>query len=669
MRCDHIRELKTSCLRAGGFLLLFACRSWNLGEQREDPLARARTKPYHRIFTRKASWLWVASLLALALLLINYSYLPVRHVMLHDPLDGTLKPVRLYYQSAETSTGTHYIFRGEIHRRALVPAGAYVRLRITQDDCLERLAINGREVPIPQAQQCTIISPLTLDVSGYLTQPVNQFEAVVQNKLLGANFNLVASYPCLAAMAKTLGFVVSLWAFWQGLLALKLAPGLRLATLVVMAAGYLYLLWTRFDVRVLDIQGHVDYVISILRFHTLPDPFSNMQSHHPFLYYLSAALVYAGLERVSQIPFYPYLQAFSFGWFIFYIVMQARLVALIISKPFQPHAMLLAGMVPELIFSGASVGNGMMCLAMNMAAFFHLVRWHQKERSQDFLAACGFTALGVLTRTSSVIFIGAILLVLAGRKYNVPRQPFFPRKDAWKAWGMLAVAILSLTATVADNYLFSEKRQEQPIFISNGMRIGQLYPHTLVKNDVRSYLFFDVADHLRRPVINFVEEGKGPRAYYWNDLLKSALVSEWLFFQPPLRLVPELFMSVRAMALLQILIILLFFIGLSSLKTRKSTLRNLPLAAVFLTALGASMGFRMVYPLIGNGDARYILFCGVPLAFFCMESRHALAMYLGRAKAEGVVRGLCLGWVLSVLVFLVFLWLSEHGPALQPGPL
>lgn len=435
-------------------------------------------------------------------------------------------------------------------------------------------------------------------------------------------------------------------------------PHLAGATILVLFAAlalYLaYLTYTSYGERNYDADAHVTYVRYLVEHHRLPPAAHCFVCHHPPLYYLLAAVVYAGCQAAGMQSPVDGLQWLSLALTAGFVAWSVLLVSRFTHRAATVAlATALVVFWPYAVINSVRVHNDTLAAPLFVGALYFLVCWQQAGRERDLWLGALCTALAIWTRANGYVL--ALLLVGAvGWPLVRPRSAGRPRR-AWRPLlpvVMVAVAagLLPLARPPLPNASWCDR------VLGMACRIDARY---FVGNRPANYLLVDAPAYWREPYL-IAEWDDAGRQYFWNHLLKSSLFGT--HNNVPDRETTYAHNRELAQGLNVLLLGLSAYLALGFVVARRELwARSRLLVAACGLSLAGLLAFRIAIPAPHHTDFRHIFPVLVPLSLWYALAVEAHARQ-GRAWLAAT------GWALAipfvVLSALYFLpkreWLVHH---------
>jgi hypothetical protein len=465
-----------------------------------------------------------------------------------------------------------------------------------------------------------------------------------------------------------------------------------------------YLSVTPWSLRTHDVEGHLEYIRYVLEHHGVPRAADGYSFYHPPLYFFWSAIVWRLLEGagLSKDEVLSGLQVqsvvFNLGFSAF-AVATARLwmnAGTVRSKRADPNdapgaarskradpndapgaarskradpnddatareprglfgraglAALVAALIlvwPSSVIHSVLVGNDNLTYLFMGAGLYFASRWWIRGERRDATLAALSGALGVVTKTNSLLVFVVLAVLLAARlaERRYKGQPIRPRRVLQQAWPALALAVASSALALGRSLVDTLAGRQSHVLVANAHR---LTPELLVGNRAENYLWFDTRIFVTQAFTSPWDDGKG-RQLFWNYLLKTGLFGEYHFADATWNLAVALsvmFLGVCA-----------YVIAGTLRRPLSDWYRELPLFAVAGGLLASLAALRMTLPNSCTGDFRYVLPVLVPFVWWYARE---VGEYRARGWIKAAAASAALGWLFAALsvAFVVVVAISE----------
>jgi len=602
-------------------------------------------------------WL-IAVLASVAVLLVavacaSFTFLRPSSVSLRRDASGAPRDVKLPY-SGDESTIQPMEFEMHVRRHGALTPASFV---FVPDDHLISIAVNGRVLPLEG------IDPARLDDygSGFLYPLGRELEAGdnrvvvrVLNKGGGKGGLDVHIDPSrgIAAVELAVAALAALVLIGASMRGMRCRWSSVALAAVAVLARLAYLWVTRSTTRAHDAEEHLDYVQYLLDHHSLPKASEGYAFYHPPLYYLVSALVRAALAaagfglRESVVVLQLESVVFELG-FVAFAAATARLwIQRIPSAELgrrlwsaQGLALLCGALIalwPSSILHAVRIGNDDLTYLCFGGAMYSASRWWlagREARPLHFYLSAGWGALGMVTKTNSLI-IFAVLGALLVARFIENRER---RLRVILAYVVPMVVLFAVATGVALHEAIGAtlSGKQDVLLIANA---AQNTTKLVIGNRAENYLWFDLRTFVTQAFTSAWDDDKG-RQYFWNYLLKTSLFGEWTFS-------PSAAWNLAVILSILCLVMLLVVVAGLALRAWRERYEEFPLWTLATFLVGSLALIRMRVPNSCTGDFRYVLPLLLPLAFGYVR---ALAVFRRRGWMRLAWGGLGAGWLLAAL--------------------
>ncbi|HSO00183.1 MAG TPA: glycosyltransferase family 39 protein, partial [Candidatus Nanopelagicales bacterium] len=391
----------------------------------------------------------------------------------------------------------------------------------------------------------------------------------------------------------------------------------------------------------------------IVQQRALPPAAKCLICHHPPLYYLLGAGVYAFFEATRAAPPILGLQLFSLLITLGFVVYGVLLARRFFEDP--RYIRLTAAFLlfwPYSIHNSVRVHNDTLLGALLVAALYYAVAWYQDGRPRDLYLAAAMSALGVLTKSSAYPLIALLFALIALRLLRPGGRLLLLRRAA-------VVAAVLAAALTLNTFRKGEGPKGAPADLCHRV-LGSacdVHPSSLMENRPYNYIYLDIQGFLREPYV-LTDKDETGRQLFWNHLLKSSLFGSHNK-TPDRETAYELNRHVAAvMSALLLAMVAYLLVGAASASReglRKYTAPLLALASMvaFLAA------FRALLPAPHHTDFRHVFPALAPAALLYAA---AVAHFDRKERALGPV-----GWAMAslFLALSVFYFTPKYGLVLR----
>jgi hypothetical protein len=507
---------------------------------------------------------------------------------------------------------------------------------IRADDCLKELRVNDMVVPSSLIGPCIIDRPIDLRLKEYMQVGKNDIVAIIADSGGRQGISITASQTdplVLFVKIVVLFFFVLLGA----LIGIRLRDPWRNAYLCVILLGIvlrcIYFDVTPFDVRVNDVDGHIEYILYIVKHWTVPNAHEGWQFYQPPLYYFLMAIPYRLAQFFGQQHFVilRFLQMTSFAFALGVLAIVAWLSHLVFSREQRIERLLMIAIiacVPGMIFFSSRINNDVLLQFLSFLTLTLTVAFWQKPSAWTWSAIIVTLIAGLLTKMSIVPILASVAIVFCV-------HPDF----SWKKKCMYGlIGVCTILATTEWLFVLRAFQDSGLPIVGN---IGSLNGDLIVRNSLIHYITFNPFEVLRHPY-NHAWNDVMRRSFFFEYLYRSVFFGEF-YWGHTLRTTARV---VLALGFGGLLLVAIGYVNGRIEQWRKA----FPMWIFFAVVLVAHIAFRAVYPYAPSQDFRYSSVLIVPVAYF---------MLLGLAKFPPILRKygyVYIGtWIVSCAIFLVSL--------------
>jgi hypothetical protein len=536
-------------------------------------------------------------------------------------------------------------------------------VHIVPDNCIKSFQINGVPVnlhAIIRGNLCDSTNGFDINLKRYLRNGTNHFQVELigygRDRWFGLSLtysNYDSQYLFLLYIL-LLEFGALLYLFLQN--QLQLPRGCVIVILLGLLLHIIYLNYTPYNIRTYDVMqygGHFDYIKYVATHWRLPAPNSGWETHHPPLYYISAAIIYK-IATILSMDYFIALQVLSLVYFTIFLIVGVLILRMLCQNKW----MLLTGTAllvfwPSGVIHAIRINNDLPYYTLSAIGVYLLLRWLADKESNYFYLATFFVALTITTKLDGLILVGLFVcvgLLLLFRKvrtivsnaqrnncFEIPHLFHLSHKELVKAEYMrkslffIIIIILACYISLFRSINVALKNHHYDLLVSN---VSQVDPTLDVGNSLCNYVCFNMNIYRNQPFTD-TRDDKDGRQYFFNFFLKSMLFGEYKFSFPHVQFLAE----VLSFLLLQMIPFLFIGIGLSMRKITSSHAMMLLWLALSFAAL---IYIRYRYPFSSFQDFRYIYPAIIPFIYFYMKGIEFFT------KLEFIIiRGL--GYVIALL--------------------
>jgi len=595
----------------------------------------------------------LALILAIGALLHPWTVIPIANPTLRMG-EGPGTPIAFPY-SAPIPAGqvTEFVFTihaGRLTQRSIV---------FVPDDHFVSLSVNGRDVPldgVDPKQRDDYRRGFRFPIGAYLRPGDNAVVARVLNRNGVGGLDVDSDPHDWRNVAEGVSAVGAfLLLLGVALRRLEVTWAITAPLLAGVALRFGYLSVTPSWLRDHDVAGHLEYIEYILNHHSLPPPYGGWSFYHPPLYYVLSAGLWKVMTLVgvrSRDAILCALQVQSMLYQLGFLAFSLRTASLWIGRlpdaAFGARLSSRTGIValmatllcvwPSGIIHSVRIGNDDPFYLLFAAGLYFASRWWVDGRDRDLHVAAGFGAIGMFTKSNSLLLF-IVLGVLLVARFALDRQrrvvPYL--RLAWPGAAMFVVSAgAALGRAVAD--MSSGKRQN--LLMGN---VHSLQANLVVGDQAQNFLWFDAKAFVTHAFMSPVDDAMG-RQFFWNYALKTSLFGEFSFDHP------RLWDLAVVISVLLLFIVALAVLGVA-LGSRNDWLDDLPALVTTATLVGGLAAIRMALPLSAVGDFRYIVPVLTPAIYLFARS---LVSFRQRGWTWVAWTGSLAGWSFAACSALFF---------------
>ncbi|MEN9561035.1 MAG: hypothetical protein RIQ56_308, partial [Candidatus Parcubacteria bacterium] len=355
-----------------------------------------------------------------------------------------------------------------------------------------------------------------------------------------------------------------------------------------------YVLATPYDVRGHDANGHVEYIRYVLAHWSLPPPHGGLEFYHPPLYYVLSALVVRGGEILGFQDSLFLMQLIALFFSVATLVVALWVLEQSLSETQRHSHFAMLGLAlaafPSLVFFASRVNNDVLSGFLSFLTLGLLLWWWKKPDWWRFLPLTISVALGILTKSSALLWIPIVLLcvMLKGK---------FSMRAKLLASGFF-ILFLILTTTGYTLPRMSREKDTRELLVGNVSILTNF-----VSNEPRYYVTFNPYQILRHPFNDPFNDAER-RSYVWEYFFRSAFFGEFNFGDA-LRPIAQ------AILLFALFLIPLAISGIVIDVLSREALRW-PLWICLAANLAGFFLYRIVYPYSSSQDFRYTIVLLIP---------------------------------------------------------
>lgn len=421
---------------------------------------------------------------------------------------------------------------------------------------------------------------------------------------------------------------------------------------VGIALALIHLMATPYNVFSHDVEAHVTYIRYILDHHTIPKPYENWEFYHPPLYYVIAAVVWAGSQAISDInPFYA-LGLLSIGFYAIYLYYSSKLIINHVTwAPATYCALAVLAWWPLGINMARVINNDVPLFMAQTVGFYYLSRWWKNTQPADLIKALLWNAIGINFKSSGLIFSGVIAFIVFAKwfYFRFPVRTLLQRK--WMLGFLCAVLIVAAPLWRSYYYYRIEQGHNATFFAMAGVwSVPENAPRGESKpaldNAPYHFLTFDLATYAKVPFYDVFKDAGG-RQYFWNAVLKTSLFDEFLWRD-----------EMSGLLLSMIELLMLFYMAVAfALPSAQGEYNLVPVGIGLGVYVGALLGFRIVFPQAFHQEYRFI-FAATPL--FVLLYGASIERYRNRHYPLMSILGVAMGVQFAIISLMLILQQDWH---------
>jgi|HubBroStandDraft_6_1064221.scaffolds.fasta_scaffold29732_2 hypothetical protein len=575
--------------------------------------------------------------------------------------EGSATPISFPY-SVQVNAGQVLEFAFTIHEGMLTQRS----IVFVPDDHFVSLTVNGRDVPlegIDSKQRDDYHHGFSFPIGSYLHRGDNSVVARVLNTVGPGGLDVTSDphdwrnrVECLAGVV---AFLVLLTAALRWL---KVPWTIAIAFIFGAATRFAYLSVTPYSLRTHDVEGHIAYIEYILNHGSLPGAYDGWSFYQPPLYFALAAglwkvLTLGGVRSRETILCALQVQSllYQLGFLAFSLRTASLWLGRLPDATFGRGVSSRSGLValfaamlclwPSGVIHAVRIGNDDLLYLWFGAGVYFASRWWivGRDRDLNFAAACG--ALGMFTKTNSLLLFVLLGVLLVARFFSDRERRI--GRYLKRAWPSALMFCLSTGVALGRAVIDTASGKRSSVLVGNA---GRLQADLAVGNRAPNYLWFDTNIFVTQAFSSSFDDAKG-RQFFWNVTLKTSLFGDFAFDNPHLSDLAV----VLSLLLLFIVACVLLGVALSS---PKDWLRELPALVITATLVSSLAALRVSIPMACSGDFRYILPLLTPALYLYVRS---LTLFRERGWTRFSGTGAFVGWSFVACSALFFILLTATG--------
>ena len=506
-----------------------------------------------------------------------------------------------------------------IHVWSPLPFGA---LQLYVDDCVQRVAVNGRGVKDDRFPYCNWRDYLTVDVRGFTHVGSNTVTVKLHNDKGAGSLRAVAAQASVLYRAMLSLLLLAIAAFGAWWFAREKAAAARVTACWVAFGSMLrvyYSAYTEFDTRAYDWGGHLEYIHYIADHWMLPVGSQGWEFHQQPLYYLFGGVVLSITRFLHAEDLFVNVMHFSsLAMSIAALCAVAKMATLLFPER-EKHSAVerfaflgLFATLPGIVMLSTRVNNDVPTLLFATLSLAFLVSWWKHGSFEAWAAASGFVALAFLSKSSALPLLAPFALAWLLRKQSA-------RTRLATAALLGSLVLVTIGGTYVVRVLIQGQHELVPVWVTSGLR---------VKNFPAAYYTFNPWQVLMHPFNhNWIDEER--RQYMWEYFFRSAFFGEWEF--------RSLFDEGSTVTLASALLLIPCFLWGIVRSAWKPAKVHALFFVLLVTSLAALACFRYMHPNSSNQELRYVSFLVVPIGYFLAKGMASVRYRLPFAAVASVM--------------------------------
>jgi len=359
-----------------------------------------------------------------------------------------------------------------------------------------------------------------------------------------------------------------------------------------------------------DHNGHLEYIMYILRTGHIPLDSAGWSFYHPSFYYITVSLLikFMGIVEMNNQPgFLKLIQFYSFVVFVFYLFFSLKTLDFIVKITLEKHLSInkthlkcfyiacscLVVYWPSNFITAIRIGNDSTFTLFFVMAFYYTLKWWYFIRYEFFILALIAASFSIWSKSNGficLILIGSLIFLMLVSQ----------RKNCFDKTSVVLTYLLFTTFLFY--YSFKNKMNaietNTPLIVGNAEGLGA---SLVVQNKIETYLPFNPKKFVTEPFTNSLDEKKG-RANFWFYLLKTSMFGEFKF---------KNIILAKALSMIMLFLILFFFAGYFFVFKVSELLPVYINIAILVISM---ISFRFLYPYSSSNDFRYIFPAVLPFS-------------------------------------------------------
>ncbi|MDB4977944.1 MAG: hypothetical protein JWM56_130 [Candidatus Peribacteria bacterium] len=484
--------------------------------------------------------------------------------------------------------------------------------KISADDCLESISINGEIIADTSIPYCDFQNIRSFDLSPYLSVGRNHFTITARNT--GGNV-MVQFAPANADLHMAIFIIFLLTLIWITIriITTHYIPSVDFSLSIILGLGtalrILYTLATPFTVRAHDAMDHIDYIRYVAFYLHIPPASGGWEYHQAPLYYILAGLYYRFVASlgISEYTLLLHLRMISLllncgclfiGCYLSFILFP--------SDKHKWERYLFTAFIavfPATVFFSSRLSNDALYQLGSFMICAILLLWWKKPTSTYWYILAAGVAITYLTKLSALVFIPIIFICLLVQA-SVPIRQKILRSIIFASIVILIAGWLPIMR------LYLEQDTTRTRTLGNeGMNSNLSLP-----TNISGMATFNPLEIVRHP-FNDPWENTERRQYFPEYYYRSAFFGEFHFDN--MRKLSQILLGIS------FFLIPLAIVGFMY-ECKKNKFSTLPLHLIFFTVIASSVSYRIHFPYAPNQDFRFVTILIIPVGFYIIKGINAL---------------------------------------------
>ena len=515
--------------------------------------------------------------------------------------------------------------------------------RVTPDDCLESVIVNGYTLQGEEYSFCDLMGR-DLYLGEYLQPGKNDIRFIVKDYggLTSFRINVATTDILFVLLRIFLFFIPVLYGIFV-LRLLNVRQNVYVLFAIVVALAFFMKFYDGqmfYKENSYDAEGHVHYINYVRKNWSIP----SAQGHGaegweyyqpPSYYFLGAGWMKLGsvIGRTAELQMED-METMAWVIMTIAIAFTAWIATMVFPTKrkwkYQYYLVAAVGLLPAAFFLCSRITNDGLFHLITLIFTAFMVRWWQKGREFDWYACTFLVALGILTKSNAIPLIGVVGACLLLKK----EIPF--KKKVVKGITFFVILIM-LTGWY--NILRFYIEGETFIVGNRGGLAGGL----IVENKVKYYLTFNPFKVFDIP-FNNVWSDAHRRQYFLEYFYRSAFSGEFDFGY-------ELKSLVTLLLMIFLPILCMAVVGtLADMKKGWNSM--VPLWALLGLYLAAAFAYRIKAPYSANQDFRFISPIILPIMYYAL---YCISLLPKRYRSVGfnVIAAYCILSTLFIILIVL----------------